>query len=87
MVQQAEIQSIAQPPPPPPLSNNFLEILQKLQISHLKKKSLDGYFKLTTAISVILVAKQGWQTMVSTNLTKTGVGGGGLLYFIVGLYK
>ena len=57
MVQQAEIQSIAQHPPP--LSNNFLEILQKLQISHLKKKSLDGYFKLTTAISVILVAKQG----------------------------
>ena len=63
MVQQAEIQSTAQHPPPPPpprpQSNNFLEILQKLQISHLKKKSLDGYFKLTTAISVILVAKQG----------------------------
>ena len=39
--------------PTPSVSNNFLEILQKLQISHLKKKSLDGYFKLTTAICYI----------------------------------
>ena len=38
------------------LSNNFLGILQKLQINFLKKISLDGYFKLTTDISLKLVA-------------------------------
>ena len=65
------------------LSNKFLEILQKLKINDFKKTSLDGYFKLTTDISLKLVSKQGWKIMVSTTLTKTGVGGDGMLYFIV----
>ena len=65
------------------LSNNFLEILQKLQINYFKKTSLDGYFKLATDIFLKLVAKQGWEIMVSTTLTKTEVGGDGLVYFIV----
>ena len=38
------------------LSNNFLGILQKLKINVLKKISLDGYFKLTSDISLKLVA-------------------------------
>ena len=34
------------------LPNNFLGILQNLQINHLLKTTLDGYFKLATDFSL-----------------------------------
>ena len=38
------------------LSKHFLGILQKLQINHFEKTSLDGYFKVATDISLKFVA-------------------------------
>ena len=41
--------------------DNFLGILGKLQISYFSKTSLDGYFKLTSGISLKSVPHHGWK--------------------------
>ena len=41
------------------LSNNFLKILQKLQLNYFSKTYLVGYFKLTSDISIKSVGRKG----------------------------
>ena len=41
--------------------HSFMGILQKSQINYFSKTSLDGYFELTSDISLKSVPQQGWK--------------------------
>ena len=70
--------------------DNFFGILRKPQINYFSKTAFDGYFMLTSGISVKSVPQQGWKfrranhgakhwkiwffCIISTALTETGGG-------------